>query len=51
MIGFGAGALQMSARFGLQIYCNETGQRGELKRKNRRTVVGLSFSSIRVHVQ
>lgn len=29
MIGFGAGAVQMRARFGLQTYCNETGSENE----------------------
>lgn len=49
--GSGAGALQMSATFALQIHCNKTGQGGERKQKNRLTVVGLGASSIRLRVQ
>lgn len=51
MIGFGAGAGQMSAIFGLQTRSNEPlGEESELAWKNRGTVVGLPSAEIFQHL-
>lgn len=51
MIGFGAGAGQMSAIFGLQTCFNEAaGEESELAWRNRGAVVGCPGSEIFQHV-